>query len=387
MSYWDRISVTPPAPEVLKTLMDLLSQPLGNAQSPYRLGSRSMTIVAEAREKVASLIHCDAREIIFTATGTEANNLVLQGMAISASKKKPGRRILVSAIEHLSVIHGVKKLEDRGFIVELLPVDSQGRVDGDAYRNALGDDVILVSIQLASPEVGTIQDLASLVPAAREKGILFHTDAVDALGWIPVDVKALDVDALTFSGTVFHGPPGAAGFYIRKGVRMASPLGGGNQERGIRPGLENVAAIGALGTAAELAVGELQVRYDHARAMEKRLRAGLSGMESVEFTGDPVNRLPGHVSMIVDYIEGEALLLMLDMNGINAASGSSCTAKDLKISPVIMAMGYAHARAQGSLVFSSVRDTSETDVDHVVEHLPKIVSRLREMSPLWNKKK
>jgi cysteine desulfurase len=322
MAYWDRISLTKPAPEVLDAVIPLLREQLGNAQSPHHAGNRAAAILAEARGKVLEI-----------------------------------------------------------------PVDSQGRINREAYFSRLDNHVALVAVQVANPEVGTIQPVEELTGAARDSGALFHADAIAAAGWIPLDTGKLDVDTLSLSAATFHGLPGAAALYIRSGAIVPGIMFGGVQERTKRPGTENIPAIAAMGVAADLAVRELPQRTDLGRKLASRLREGLSPIKALEFTGDPDNRAPGHVSMIVKYVEGEALLLMLDMKGVSAASGSSCTSKDLKISPVLMAMGLDHTSAQGSIVLSSSRDTTMDDAETVIRVLPEIVDKLRAMSPIWNQHK
>ncbi len=379
LSYWDRISCTQVAPEAVVKMTEILESPMGNAQSPYRLGSQAMRMIEESRDKVAHLTGAESREITFTASGTEANNLAITGIALGLSRKK----ILLSAIEHVSVMNTATALKKMGFEVEIIPVDSMGHVQQDVYLSMLDETVGLVSIQTANPEIGTIQRLEPLISAAKERGAIFHTDAVAAVGWIPVNVKESGVDSLTFSGAQFHGPPGAAAMYLRKGVKWRPVLHGGSQEHRRRPGLENVPAIVGFGIACELAEADMAERSGSAYILAEKLRTGLSSIPELDFTGDPEHRIPGHVSVIVRYVEGEALLLLLDMHGISAASGSSCTAKDLKISPVLMALGLDHTHAQGSVVFSSDRNTTLRNVEAITGAMPEIVNKLRSMSPLW----
>lgn len=383
MAYLDRITGTKPLPEVLKVMTEILALPGTNPQSPSKLGSQARKVLDDAREEVAALIGADHREITFVATGTESINLALQGLVRSASRAKSGKKIIVSAVEHVSVMNTVKALEKNGYELVVIPVDKQGIVDFDAYEAEVNSDTILVSIQLANPEIGTIQDVRRLASLARERGALFHTDAVDAVGWIPVDVNDLGIDAMSFSGTQFHGPSGAAVLYVRKGVSLLPVMFGGLQERYRRPGLENIPAIAGLGVAARFAKKKLKERQESAMKYAKALRQGIESIPEVELTGDPQCRLPGHVSMMVKFVEGEALLLMLDMKDVQATSGSSCTAKDLKISPVLMALGTDHTSAQGSLVFSTTADTTPADIDHTLEVLPVIIQKLRAMSPIW----
>ncbi len=387
MSYFDRISSAPVLPEVQNLMNDLLKLDGLNPHSPSRAGSRAKEYLETAREQIAGLISASPGEIIMVSTGTESVNLGLTGLAKSAVRSKPGRKIIVSAIEHISVIKTARALEKDGFSVITIPVDDKGRCDKKAYMEALDKDVLLVSIQLANPEIGTVQDLQFFANAAHENNTIFHTDAIAAAGWIHVDVNKLGVDALSLSGTQFGGPPGAAGLFVRKGVSLMPLFYGGIQERHRRPGMENIPAIAGFGLAAEHAAKTIEKRSERAFRQAEVLRGKLSQIAEVHFTGDAINRIPGHVSIIIRYVEGEALLLMLDMKNIQAASGSSCTAKDLKISPVLTAIGSQHADAQGSLVFSTSEHTNMKDIDHIAEELPQIVARLREMSPLWKQQK
>jgi len=386
MAYWDRISATKTAPEASEIMMKLIRDGVGNAQNPHRKGSEALEILEESRHTIADFIHAQPCEIIFTSNGTESNNLGLVGMARGAGRARKARKILVSAVEHVSVIKTVQHLEREGFQLEIIPVNAEGLINRNVFEEALTDDVLMVSVQMVNPEVGTVQPIADLAGSAREKGILFHTDAIAAGGWLPLDVNALNVDALSIAGTMYHGPPGAAALYIRKKTAVVPVMFGGVQESSRRPGTENIPAIAGMARASELAGNQLDTRIHHARKLADELKNGLKGLQAVQLTGNWGNRLPGHVSLVVNYVEGEALLLMLNMKDIYASSGSSCTAKDLKISPVLTAMGLDQTVAQGSLVFSSVVDTTLADVQVVVEELPAIISKLRDMSPLWSRR-
>ncbi|MGB3974951.1 MAG: cysteine desulfurase family protein [bacterium] len=383
MAYLDRISGAPVLPEVVDLMRELLAKQSMNPLSPYRQSSTLKQILEQSRQKVAKLIAAEPAEIIFVSNGTESVNLGIFGLVRSAARSSEKRRILISAIEHVSVMNTVRALEKEGYEIVTIPVEVDGKVDKEAYLNALEKDALLVSIQMANPEIGTIQDIRFLAGKAREAKVLFHCDAVDAVGWMPIDVKQLNIDALSFSGTQFGGPPGAAALYLKRGVSLMPMFYGGFQEKHRRPGLENIPAIAGFGLAAEYAAQTLAERMNKARHYQEALWKGLSHIEAVELTGHPTDRIPGHVSLLVRFVEGEALLLMLDMKNIQASSGSSCTAKDLKISPVLTTLGIEHADAQGSLVFSTCHSTSEKDIDLVIQELPGIVERLRSMSPLW----
>ena len=387
MSYLDRISITRIAPDVLEVMLPLMHNQIGNPQSPHRLGSQSMKIVEKAREQTAALIGAQPKDILFTSNGTESNNLAILGLARAAAKRKPGGKIVVSAIEHNSIMKTAQFLSREGFQLEVIPVDASGHVERESFSRSLDASTLLVAIQLANPVVGTIQDVSALSRIAAEKGIPFHTDAVAAAGWMPIDVESLGVDALSLSGSTFHGPLGGAALYLKRAVSFQPQTFGGIQERNRRPGTENVPAIAGLGAAAELAVREIPERVQRGRAFNRTLRQELAVIEDLVLTGPENDRLPGHVSMLVNFVEGEALLLMLDMKGISAASGSSCTARDLKISPVLTALGLDHWSAQGSLVFSMSRDTTVSDAEEAVRALPDIVTKLRAMSPLWSQRR
>lgn len=386
MAYLDRISFTPVLEEAVREMAGLITRTGLNPSSPTRMGSQSKKALETARESTASLIAADPRDLVFVSTGTESVNLAIRGLVRSAIRSRKQRKILISAIEHVSVVNTARALEKEGFEVQIVPVDTQGKISMNKFREALESDVLLASIQMANPEVGTIQDIETLATLARSRDVLFHTDAVDAAGWIPIDVNKLNVDALSFSGTQFGGPPGAAVLYVKKGVSIVPMLFGGIQERHRRPGLENIPAIAGLGIASDYARTTMTERATRVNLLANRLRTALLGIDDVLLTGHTTDRIPGHVSALIRCVEGEALLLMLDMKNVQAASGSSCTAKDLKISPILTALGIEHADAQGSLVFSLCDNTNDDDIEQVANVLPPIVSRLREMSPLWRRR-
>jgi len=386
MAYLDRIAGTRASRAAIESMMKLLELSAVNPQNPTKLGSIAKNALEKAREQVAELIGANAREITFVSNGTESVNLAIQGLVKSASRSKPGKKIVISSIEHQSVINTAKALEKIGFETKIISVDQYGKVDFNEYIAALDENTLLVSIQLANPEIGTTQDIKTLAAEAHTRGILFHTDAVDAVGWMHVNVRDLGVDALSLSGTQFHGPTGAAALFVRKGVSLVPIMFGGLQEKYRRPGLENIPAIAGFGVAAEEASKSIDERMARSKLLADILRKGLSKIESVTLTGHSDQRIPGHVSALIHFIEGEALLLMMDMKDIQAASGSSCTAKDLKISPVLMALGTDHTSAQGSVVFSTTADTTEDDIRYVLDNLTEIIDKLRSMSPLWTKK-
>ncbi|TRZ87725.1 cysteine desulfurase [bacterium] len=382
--YLDHIAATPPRPEVLEAMLPFFRESYGNPQSLHASGQEALQAVDEARAKVAGLIGAASEEIIFTAGGSESNNSALKGMALANQTR--GKHIVVSAIEHASVLNSAKALEKFGFTTTLVPVDRFGRVDPGDVRKALTKDTVLVSVMTANSEVGTIEPVAEIARVCRENGVLVHTDAVAAAGMVPVDVKALGVDALSLAADQFYGPKGAAALFVRKGVRVLPLIDGGVQEGGRRSGTENVPAIVGMGKAAEIAAAGFGQRAEAAKTLRDLLiRELLSRADHVVLTGHPELRLPHHASFCVEFVEGEGMLLHLDIKGVACSSGSACTSKSLKASHVLLAMGIDHALAQGSLVFSLLETTAREDIDHVLEVFPPIIDKLRRMSPLYTK--
>ncbi|RPI99625.1 MAG: cysteine desulfurase [Candidatus Aminicenantes bacterium] len=381
-TYLDHIAATPLRPEVFEAMRPFLTDLFGNPQSLHAAGQEALIAVDAAREEVAALIGATASEIYFTATGTEANNFAVKGMATGQQAR--GRHIVVSAIEHTSVLNSVKALERSGFTSTIVPVDRTGQVDPAEVEKALTKETALVSVMTANSEVGTIEPVAEIAAVCRSRNVLFHTDAVAAAGTVPIDVKALGVDALSLAGDQFYGPKGAAALYVRKGARILPLIDGGIQEGGRRGGTENVAGIVGLGRAAALARAEMASRTAALLPLRDRLLDALPRrIEHVVVTGSRTARLPHHASFCIEFVEGEAMLLFLDMKGIAASSGSACTSKALKASHVLLAMGFDHATAQGSLVFSLIDGTTDADVETLFEAFPPIVERLRGMSPLY----
>jgi cysteine desulfurase len=382
--YLDYIATTPVLPEVLEAMLPYFSNLYGNPQSFHSWGDKPGEAMEKAREQVAALIGGSPDEIVFTSTGSEANNLAVKGLAQGQIEK--GRHIVVSAIEHFSVLNAVRTLEKAGFELTLLPVDKYGLVDPDEVARNIREDTILVSIMHANGEVGTIQPIAEIGKRVKEAGVLFHTDAVASTGNMPVNVKELGVDALSLAANQFYGPKGAAALWIRKRTRLIPLIDGGVQEGGRRPGTENVPAIVGMGKAAELAIRDMASRMQRLSQLRDRLINGLlSAIDHTILTGHPTQRLPHIASFCVEFIEGEAMLLLLNMQGVAASSGSACTSRALKASHVLIAMGISHEVAQGSLLFSLGLDNNEKDIDYVVEKMPPIVDRLRQMSPLYAK--
>lgn len=382
--YLDNVAGTQLLPEVLESMIPFLKDSYGNPQSMHSWGDEARESIEEVRGKVATLIGGDAEEIIFTSSGTEANNLAIKGLARAQQAK--GNHIVVSSIEHFSVLHSAKTMEKLGFEVTQLPVDKYGSVNPDDVVKSLRQDTVLVSIMHANSEVGTIQNIAEIARPVKEAGIVFHTDAVATAGSIPVNVHDLGVDALSLAGNQFYGPKGTGALWVRNGVRIIPFLDGGVQEGGRRAGTEDVAAIVGLGVAAELAIRDMQFRMQHLSSLRDKLISELpSRIDHVLLTGHPKERLPGNASFCIEFIEGEAMLMFLSEEGIAVSSGSACTSKALKASHVLTAMGIAPEIAQGSLLFTMGIANTEMDVDYVLETFPPIVDRLRQMSPLYSK--
>lgn len=380
----DNAAATPTDPRVVEAMIPYLSENFGNPSGLHRWGEAAKEDIDEARAKVAALIGAQPAEIIFTSSGSESNNLAVKGL--SAARVKKGRHIVVSAIEHFSVLQSAKRLEKSGWEVSYVPVDADGMVDPVDVLGALRDDTVLVSIMHANAEVGTIEPISRISGPVRERGIAFHTDAVATAGTIPVNVDELGVDALSLSANQFYGPKGAAALYLRKGVRVLPLIDGGIQEDGRRAGTENVAGIIGLGKAAELAESEMEARNAKIVPLRDRLISGLLEIiDHSRLNGSPTQRLPGNAHIGIEYIEGESILIMLDMVGVAASSGSACTSRALKASHVLAAMGVVPERIHGSLLFSLGKENDEADVDYVIEALPPIVARLRAMSPFNDK--
>jgi cysteine desulfurase len=365
-------------------MLPFLGEAFGNPSCLHSWGDAAREAVDNAREQVAQLIGGDAEEIIFTASGTESNNFAVKGLALAQQNK--GKHVVVSAIEHFSVLHSARTLEKSGFEVSLVPVDRYGLVDPDDVRKNLRKDTTLVSIMHANGEVGTIEPIKEIAKITKEEGLVFHTDAVAIAGTIPVDVKELGIDALSLAGNQFYGPKGVGALWVRKGVRIMPFLDGGVQEGGRRAGTENVPAIAGLGKAAELARANVASRMEHITKLRNRLLTELpSKIKHVVVTGHLQNRLPGHASFCVEFIEGEAMLMLLNSQGVAVTSGSACTSRALKASHVLIAMGISHELAQGSLLFSFGLDNTSEDIDYVLEVMARVVDRLRQMSPLYAK--
>lgn len=379
--YLDNAATTALSPKVLEKMMPYLTDIYGNASSPHSFGQTARIGVEHAREQVARAINADPSEIVFTGCGTESDNTVLFGVAERYAKK--GDHIITTNVEHHAILHSCAALEKKGIKVTYLPVDKDGLVTPEQVRDAITDKTILVSVMFANNEVGTIMPIPEIAAVCHEKGVLFHTDAVQAAGHIPIDVKAMGIDMLSISGHKFHGPKGVGVLYERKGIRLPSYIIGGEQEKGRRAGTENVAGIVGLGEALELAVTNMSETSARMTRMRDRLIEGIEAtIPEVKLNGHRTKRLPNNVNFSIKYIEGESILLMLDMAGIAASSGSACTSGSLDPSHVMLALGLTHEVAHGSVRMTLGDDTTDEDIDYVLETLPKVAHRLRAMSPI-----
>ena len=381
--YLDNAATTALSPKVLEQMMPYLTTIYGNPSSPHSFGQEARKGVDHARDHVAKALNALPEEIIFTGCGTESDNTVLFGVAERYAKK--GNHIITTNVEHHAILHTCEALEKRGVEVTYLPVDENGMVTGEQVANAITDKTILVSIMFANNEVGTIMPIAEIGKVCRERGVLFHTDAVQAVGHVPIDVKAMNIDMLSLSAHKFHGPKGVGALYMKKGIRLPSYVMGGAQERNRRAGTENVAGIVGLGAAIALATQTLEESAARMTRLRDKLIAGIAQrIPEVKLNGHPTMRLPNNVNYSIKYIEGESILLMLDMNGIAASSGSACTSGSLDPSHVLLALGLSHEVAHGSVRLTLSDETTEEDIDYVLDVLPKVAERLRTMSPLYH---
>ncbi len=361
--------------------MPFFSDNFGNASSVHKWGQRAKAGIDEARKKTADLIGAAPQEIFFTSSGTESDNLAIRGAAARNRGRK--NHIITSAIEHHAVLHSCEALEKNGFRVTYLPVDKYGMVDPDDVKKSIGDDTFLVTIMHGQNEVGTIQPIEEIASIARSKGVLFHTDAVQSAGLLQIDVKDMNIDLLTLSGHKMYGPKGVAALYVRRGVRLEPQITGGAHERGLRAGTENVTGIVGLGEACYQAKQNLAQEGSRLRELRDHLISGiLNNIPNTVLNGHPTKRLPHNVNISVKSVEGEAMLLNLDLLGIGASSGSACTSGSLEPSHVLLAMGVPHELAHGSLRMTLGKSTTKEDLDYVISVLPPIVKRLRDMSAL-----
>ena len=378
--YMDNSATTPVRKEVAEEMIPYLTEHFGNPSSIYDLGKTSKDAVEKARQKVAEAIGAEKNEIYFTSGGTESDNWAIKGIAFANRNK--GKHIITSSIEHHAVLHACEWLEGEGFEVTYLPVDKYGMISPEYLKNVIRDDTILISIMLANNEIGTIQSVEEIGKIARKNGIYFHTDAVQAIGHIPIDVQKMNIDLLSLSGHKFHGPKGCGALYIRKGTKIDILLHGGAQGSNRRAGTENVPAIVGLGKAIELAAGEIEESNKNLLEMRERLIKGLLNIPKTHLNGHSTQRLANNVNVTFDYIEGESLLLFLNAKGICASTGSACNSSSREPSHVLTACGVPHEIVHGSLRLSLGRMNTEKNVDRVLEVVPEIVQKLRNMSPL-----
>lgn len=379
--YMDNAATTATRSEVTEVMLPYFTEQFGNPSSIHKVGRNARRAVESARRQVAAAIGAEAREIYFTAGGSESDNWAIRCAAMANVKK--GKHIITSSIEHHAVLHTCEYMEKLGWRVTYLPVDEYGLLSPADVKNAICDDTVLITIMAANNEIGTLEPIREIGMIAKEAGILFHTDAVQAVGAIPVDVNDWNVDMLSLSGHKFHGPKGIGALYIRKGVRIENLIFGGAQERGLRGGTENLPAIVGLGKAIELAVSEIPQYTEKMEHLRDRLIDGiLSQIPEVRLNGHQTKRLPGNVNVAVRYIEGEALLMRLDLLGIEGSSGSACTSGSLDPSHVLLAIGLPHEIAHGSLRLSLSMENTEAEVDTVIHELKGVVEGLRAMSPL-----
>ena len=377
--YADNAATTPVSKEVIDAMMPCFTDFWGNPSSLHEDGQRAKVVIDEARKKIADSLGCSPDEIYFTSCGSESDNWAIKGAAY-ASKKR--RKIVTSKIEHHAVLHTCEALEKEGFEVVYVGVDEGGFIKMDELRRAVDEDTAIVAIMMANNEIGTVEPIAEIAEIAHEKGALMFTDAVQALGNIEVDVKKLGVDMLSLSGHKLHAPKGIGALYIKKGVRIKNLIDGGGQERRKRGGTENVPYICGLGVAVESAVNSL-ADMEKVRALRNRLIDGLLKIPYSRLNGDRDNRLPGNANVSFSYVEGESLLLWLDMSGISASTGSACSSNSLEASHVLLAIGVDIEDAHGSLRFSLSKDNTEEEIDYIIESVKESVERLRAMSPIY----
>lgn len=380
--YMDNAATTPVKKEVLESMMPYFIEGYGNPSSIYSLGSKSKVAVEKARDQVAKVLNAKSREIFFTAGGSESDNWAIKGIAYN--NKNKGNHIITSKIEHHAVLHACEYLERQGFEVTYLDVDEDGIVDLEQLKNSIKDSTILITIMFANNEIGTIQPIKEIGEIAKENKVLFHTDAVQAMGNIKIDVDELNIDLLSMSAHKFNGPKGIGALYIRKGIKIDPLIIGGGQERAKRAGTENVPSIVGMGKALELAYENLDSHREKLTELRDYLIEKIEkNIDYIRLNGHRTKRLPGNVNFSFRFIEGESLLLSLDMVGIAGSSGSACTSGSLDPSHVMLAIGLSHEVAHGSLRLSLSEANTKEEIDYVVENLVKIVQRLREMSPLY----
>ncbi len=383
--YADNAATTPIHADVLNKMMPFLTTEYGNASTLYRLGQSSHKALENARQEVALLMNADPSEITFTGCGSESDNLALRGY-LHSRQAKGRKHLIVSTIEHHAILYTAQALEKEGFAVTYLPVNQYGQVEPQALEQAIRPDTALVSIMFANNEIGTINPVAELGRVCHEKGVVFHTDAVQAYGHVPIDVKAMNIDMLSLSGHKINAPKGVGAIYVRKGIRLEPQLTGGGQERGLRSGTENIASIVGLGEAARLKRVNMERETAYIGALSRKLIDGVLQLPQTILTGHPTQRLPGTCSFCINAIEGESLVLRLDMNGICASTGSACSTGSLDPSHVLLGIGLSHEISHGSLRLTLGPQNTEEDVDYILERLKGVVETLRAMSPIWDPK-
>ena len=382
MIYADNAATTKMSPVALAAMLPALEDNYGNPSSLHSVGQHAAELLQSAREAMARCLNCKPREILFTSGGSEADNQALLSAA-ELGRLKGKKHIISTAFEHHAVLHSLKRLEKQGFEVTLLPVGPTGTVTAQQVKEAIRPDTCLVTVMYANNEFGSILPIEEIGAVCREAGVLFHTDAVQAAGHLPIDVKAQHIDMLSLSGHKFHGPKGVGALYVRQGVPITSLIEGGAQERGKRAGTENVPGIAAMAAALEDACAHMEENRAKVTALRDKLIAGLSQIPHSTLNGDPVNRLPGNVNFCFEGIEGESLLLLLDDAGICASSGSACTSGSLDPSHVLLAIGRPHEVAHGSLRLSLSEWNQPWEIDHILREVPRVVAYLRSMSPVW----
>ncbi len=382
----DHLSFSPVLPEVKEAVLPILGELGGNPLSRHTLGRMANEALEQARTEVGALINCHAEEVIFTSCGSESNNMAVRGVAEAMGRI--GRHIVATPVEHHSLLHPLKRLERLGYEVSWLTVDRTGKVNPEEVLSMIRDDTILVCVTSASNEIGTLEPISAIGEITRDRGVLLHTDAVACAGWIPIDVSSAHIDLLSLSGNIFYGPPGVGALYVRRGVRLMPLIQGGIQEGGLRAGTHNLPGIVGMGVAARLAREHMPQRQAHVKRLRDRLiRVVCETIPDCSLTGHPVDRLPGHASFSVRFVEGESILLHLNLVGIAAASGSTCAAEALKASHVLKAIGLDPISAQGSIVFSIGIENGDEELDLLLSELPAIVEKLRSMSPLAPRRK
>lgn len=383
--YADNAATTRMSDTAVKAMLPFLQDNFGNASSLYGIGQRAAESLQAARKQIAALIGAEPNEIYFTSCGSESDNQAILSAAATGARKGK-KHIISTAFEHHAVLHTLKKLEKEGFEIQLLPVGKKGNITAEQVKEAIRDDTCLVTTMYANNEIGSILPIGEIGKVCREKGVTFHTDAVQAAGHLPINVKEQNIDMLSMSAHKFHGPKGIGALYVRRGIPLQSLIEGGAQERGKRAGTENVAEIVSMAAALQEACDNMEKNTAKVTALRDELIAGLKKIPHGELNGSEENRLPGNVSFCFEGVEGESLLLLLDDKGVCASSGSACTSGSLDPSHVLLAIGRPHEVAHGSLRLSLNEENTEEDVKYMLEEIPEIIGYLRGMSPLWKDK-